>query len=334
MLIIEPDDEVVLSPEYHALHNISVRLHDQMAYITKHEDYAWFQQAPEGITDDPIDALARDIIQALLVDFLHFIYESLSAAKKGKISVAYALLRKPLTDMLLLFEQILFNRHEFILRFTQQDPAKYDPSFANLNREAIVTQACDKLKLEALFDAEFVHDMRYDKTSTVGLAGSVHQALHIVTRNKYYPTPPAYFNFVFDSVESLNDYWQNYYHVVTYLLCYSAAVMDEIIFDFMPEHFSVKHLKNIQRFLFFLELGVDHEVPKTTPDQETVFEYLGVALAHNCQICGHDIGFRKADHVLFTQEMLMLCPVCAHNQFMDMEFDVKFHEAWARLVPM
>ena len=85
-----------------------------MAYLTKHEDYEWFQQAPEGATDDPIDTLARDILQALMVDFLHFVYESLSAAKKGKISVAYALLRKPLTDMLLLLEQILVNRHEFI----------------------------------------------------------------------------------------------------------------------------------------------------------------------------------------------------------------------------
>ena len=84
MLIIEPGDEVVLSPEYHALHNISVWLHDQMAYLTKHEDYEWFQQAPKGVTDDPVDALARDILQALMVDFLHFVYESLSAAKKGK----------------------------------------------------------------------------------------------------------------------------------------------------------------------------------------------------------------------------------------------------------
>ena len=122
--------------------------------------------------------------------------------------------------------------------------------------------------------------------------------------------------------------------MVTYLLCYSAAVMDEIAFDFDPDRFPVKHLKNIQRALFLMELGVEHEAPQPTPDHETLFEYLGAALAHDCQNCGHDIGFRKADHVLFAQEMVMECPVCDHNQFMDAEFNVKFHRAWAPVVPM
>ena len=62
MLSIEDDDEVVLSPEHHRLHNISVLLYDQMAYLTKHEDYAWFQEASESVTDTPVDALARDIL--------------------------------------------------------------------------------------------------------------------------------------------------------------------------------------------------------------------------------------------------------------------------------
>lgn len=334
MLIIEEGDEVVLSPPHHRLHNISVLLYDQMSYLPKHEEYHWFQQAPEGVSDTPEDALARDISQALMVDFLNFMYESLNAAKKGKVTVAYALLRKPMTDLLLLLEQILVNRHEFVVRFTKEDSAKYDPSVANLNKQAIISEACAKLKLRELLDEEFIHTMRYDKGSKVGVGGSSAQAMHIVTNGKHHATPNAYFNFVFDAVESLEKYWTNYYHVVTYLMCYAAAVMDEIAFSFMPEHFSVLHLKNIQRFLFITELHVDHTNPQRTPEQDTMCAYLSVALAHTCKNCGHGIVFTQADHTRFSHEMVMACPLCKENQLMDIDFGVKFHEAWTELVPM
>ena len=46
---------------------------------------------------------------SVLADFVNFTFESLSCAMRGKMAVAFALLRKPFTDELLIFEQILDN---------------------------------------------------------------------------------------------------------------------------------------------------------------------------------------------------------------------------------
>lgn len=49
----------------------------------------------------------RQIIVALLSDFCHFIYEALECSRKGKLTVSFALLRKPLKENLFYFEWLL-----------------------------------------------------------------------------------------------------------------------------------------------------------------------------------------------------------------------------------
>lgn len=54
----------------------------------------------------------------MLSDMVNFIYESIIIAQKGKMSVAYSLIRKPSKDQLCLLEQILVNQEEFFQRFS------------------------------------------------------------------------------------------------------------------------------------------------------------------------------------------------------------------------
>lgn len=58
--------------------------------------FEWIDEVGRQPERAPI--LRAVIFPALLSDFLHFIYEALQAARKGKLAVAYALLRKPLQD--------------------------------------------------------------------------------------------------------------------------------------------------------------------------------------------------------------------------------------------
>lgn len=361
MLIIESGDEVVLSPEHHALHNIGVRLHDQMADILMNEGYAPFRKvsfdipknapfieelnsgrmdvlefmAASGMKAELTELLVSDVVQALLADFLHFLHESLSAAKRGKISVAYALLRKPMTDLLLLFEQIMVNKEEFIDRFYHTGaPIGYDPSFANLDKKAIVVAATNKLALRDLFPDDIIYDIRYNKDAKAGIAGFTHQALHIVTRNPHFHTRNRDFNFVFDSVESLGEYWANYYLVVPFLLFYAASVIDEIVFEFMPMRVRAKQVKNIQRFMLFSGLQSVQQSEEITFSEDEMFTPILDALAHTCKECNHAVRFTKPDLILFSQSTVMLCDECFTDQFTDDEFYAKFLDAWDDVVPM
>lgn len=361
MLIIEPGDEVVLDKKYHAAHNVCTHLHDQMASIVMHEGYEEFckvrfnipkgtpyfeelrsgkMHVPDfmvvtGMKAELTELLVSDVMQALLADFLHFVHESLSAAKRGKISVAYALLRKPLSDLLLLFEQILINKQDFIDRFYHAGaPVGYDPSFANLDKKSIVAQATAKLPLRDLFPDDIVNELRYDKTAKAGIAGSTHQALHIVTRNPHFHTRDRDFNFVFDSVESLDEYWSNYYLVVPYLLFYAASVVDEIVFDFMPAKQRAKQVKNIRRFLLFTQLELGKNADKISVTEDEMFAPILSELTHACKNCDHEIRFTKPDLVLFGESTVMLCDECFTDQFTDEDFYAKFLVTWDNVVPM
>jgi hypothetical protein len=359
MLFIEADDEVPLPSKFRELHNVCVHLHDQMADIMTHDGYEPFRNYTldfskqclyikelqnqemsvldfldaNGMHGEMTEVLVRDIVQALLADFLHFIHESLSSAKRGKISVAYALLRKPLVDLLLLFEQMLVNKQEFIDRFYHAgDIEGYDPSVANLDKKSIIEQASAKLPLRVFYVADFIYDLRYDKATAYGLAGATNQALHIVTRDKRYQTRNRDLNFVFVAEDYLEQYWNNYYTVVPYLLSYASAVLDEIVFTMMPENRG-KQIKNVQRFLLFAKLPQGDAIQKIALDEQNLFDYLSDHMLHTCKSCSANLRFEKADFNLFSATTMMLCIGCFTDQFEDDDFTQKFQDAWGAVIP-
>jgi hypothetical protein len=59
----------------------------------------------------------KQIFVALLSDYCHFIYEALRTSKRGKLTVTYSLLRKPLKENLFYFEWLLADPREFITNF-------------------------------------------------------------------------------------------------------------------------------------------------------------------------------------------------------------------------
>src|SRR5512135_2054302 len=60
--------------------------------------------ASPGHEDVVAQVLFRQSIVALLVDFCHFVFEGLSCSRKGKLTVAYVLFRKPFKDSLFYLE--------------------------------------------------------------------------------------------------------------------------------------------------------------------------------------------------------------------------------------
>jgi hypothetical protein len=360
MLLIEEDDNVALPKEHHATHNLCAVLYDQMADILADDMYSRFRSIKFDISESAIDVdklinneihaldwlaknqmtveltdtLVSNIVQGLLADFLHFLYESLSTARKGKLSVAYALLRKPLSDILSLFEQILIDKEEFINRFYHQgDPMLYDPSIANLDKKSIVSKACDKLKLQGVFVPEYIYQVRHEKSCLHGIVSVMHQALHIVTRDKNYKTPNQDFNFVFSNEPKIDSYWKQYYLTVPYLLFYASSVLDEIVFDYLPELNRIKHVKNIKRLTLLLSHGLWQSETVLTL-RPMLYGALKEALRHTCKMCQHELKFEEPDFMLFADSEQMLCTECLTDQFADKEFAEKFHNSWGLIIPL
>jgi hypothetical protein len=350
MLLIEEGDNVALPKEHHEVHNICAHIYDHLTEILVNDTYEELRRTEFPINDKQeqvkemrseelhaIDwlvlngmhselttVLVKHITCSILSDFISFVYESLNAAKKGKLSVAYSLLRKPFVDELLLLEQILIDKDDFINRYyLNGDIDLYDPSNAKIDKRAIIEKALNKVSYNSIFTKEFIYELRYDKSAAYGINSISNQAIHIVTRDKNYRTLNKELNFVFSTQEDNESYWHHYYKIVPYLLFYSAAVLDAIVFDFLPDETLAKNLKAFKRLMTFIVFTEASKINERI-DTNTVIEIFSGVLEHTCKVCSNEIKFELADFKLFIECDILLCDRCFTDQFVDKNFAEKF----------
>jgi hypothetical protein len=173
-----------------------------------------------GYEKEVYDLYYREVISGLLKDFLHFVYEALQASKKGKLTVVYALLRKPFKDNLFYLEWLLAYPEDFLKRFdTVGSPMLSFPSDQTKARQIeIITKAYEKIEGIKLLNGEMMHKLRYDKREFNGLEFLWQQANHLITTNKPIQTEQANFNFIFSNRKARYLQWKQMYALVPLFL--------------------------------------------------------------------------------------------------------------------
>ena len=139
-LYIDKGEKSNLPKKFRKVNNICAILYDQLTEIFTFENYSplteteitdpkmvkemgsleekdihildWLKE--KGAVDEITLVLTKHLLMSITSDFLAFMFESLNCAKHGKMTVAYALLRKPLTDELLILEQLLIDRKDLV----------------------------------------------------------------------------------------------------------------------------------------------------------------------------------------------------------------------------
>lgn len=334
MILIKKGDKVFLPRDYHFINNVCAHLYDLIGEVITDDYYlnmantdVEFNDAndklKELINDDSIHSLdallkagrndeieiivTKHVLMSIIADFSNFIYESIIIAQKGKMSVAYALLRKPFTDQLLILEQILVDRKDFIERYFHiGDPKGYDPSSRDLDKKALIEKALLKLN-NPFFQPEEVYELRYDKASDIGINSYTNHALHIVTNDKNYKTENQGLNFTFPLEEDdIDGFLFHYYHAVSMLLLYTSSVVDKIVFDLIKNEDGRKELKFLQRFLASIML-FDHEDKKFS---KSMYKFFSKMIVTECEICKHANKFTKRDFDDFFWNKFFTCKRC------------------------
>lgn len=337
-LYIEKNQKVRLPNKYHKTNNICAIIYDQLTEIFSEDIYKelnkteikssenenfdeylkknkihildWLKTNQRN--DELETILTKQIALSVISDFVNFIFESLYCAQRGKMIVAYALLRKPFTDELLILEQLLVNKKDFIDRFFHDgNPENYDPSSRDVDKMEIINKACDKLSLNLFFPSDLIFDMRYNKSYEAGVNGSSNQALHIVTRDKNYRTAEQNLNFIFSNKEDHNTYLENYYFIVPHLLFYAVSIIDEIIFEFIGSEYAKSHkiIKEFQRLVGFILFTESSELYSKNK-AEKILNILGNTLEFKCKNCNSINIMEKADLELFFETEIFICANC------------------------
>lgn len=204
---------------------------DRLAFDRSADVVEWLER-----TRDPNEwasFIRRSVFPALLADFLHFLHEALRASRLAKLTVAYALLRKPLQDNLGLIEAIAVDPQGFVETFAA-DPLRLRPMKAGGvdAHTARVGKVLSLLREGDRFDAGYLARLRYQKAGEDGFDGSCNQALHLFTEHDAIRTERLNINFIFSDDDARRTQWYFPYSRLPYVLHYARLLFEHLLASF------------------------------------------------------------------------------------------------------
>ena len=224
---------------------IDIENNDESESLENSDDiFAWLKV--QNRFNDRAKVLKVTVLPAVLSDMLHCIYEALESSRKGKLSISYMLIRKPLQESLYLLEAIVLDELDFSEKLAE-DPLKLRSQNAggvNAHGKRI-QKVLDILNGSSRFDASYIAQLRYDKAQEDSFDGVCNHAMHLFTEHKAIRTEQLNINFIFSGWEQKISQWSYFYSRMPYLLFYTLCIVEYVVSSFALT--TPEYLDDIQR---------------------------------------------------------------------------------------
>jgi hypothetical protein len=292
-------------------HEVTMEPHEISAIegLSGEELLQWLED--NGHKDLVLILYYKQICAALLSDMLNFIYEALQCSKKGKLTVAYALLRKPFKENLFYLEWLLGDPTDFLSRF---DIGKIKELSINIalseeDRINIISKALDQTVVGNWLSAELIYALRFDKKFEDSLEPLFQKANHLVTTFKFLETEGQNFNFVFSDNESWESQWDHLYTFLPILLFHAVEIFEGLLAKFAKraEGFDLTGIRTLIGFAFWsrdCDLEFDHNALF-----REVREHL-TASNLRCEDCKSPIEFKDDQLLDLYEDYSLNCNKC------------------------
>lgn len=261
--------------------------------------------------EETVRVVARNqLIPALVADFCHFVFEALRSSKKGKLTVAFTLLRKPLKENLFLLELLLSREYSFLQSFITGEVDAY-ASFKPEERIRIIQETILLLDDPRLFDGDYLHALRYDKQQDISLERLWQKSHHLITTFRGLETEEANLNFIFSDRSAIDEHWDYLYLVLPMLLYYSAEIIQSafaLINPLDPAYLAIQRWRRRLHFLLWGQRrkGNDLRIETFEPIMEIVRE----SVAATCNECGVAIELTWESLELAVRQFMIRCANC------------------------
>lgn len=259
------------------------------------------------------------IFFSILRDLNYYLFESLSCIERGKVTVAFSLARKPFQDNLFYLSWILVQPNDFLEKIQYGSPREYDVSNLKGKKEFVIDlflKAKESIQYEndfldfskELLDPELLYDIIYNRKAENSLTSVFDQSIHLVTKNKNYPTEKRNLNFIFSDDKIWDDYWRLFYERTPYILIYLVEVSIAIFekyFDIDSEIITLnRYIRNLK--IIFALSGEENK------ELESIFDLLFSSdnLSMVCEECRKPYEFNTFLVKELKEDYLYTCQSC------------------------
>ncbi|MDX1296786.1 MAG: hypothetical protein R3260_00885 [Pseudomonas sp.] len=208
--------------------------------------FSWLEK--ENRLNDRANILKTTILPAVLSDMMHCVFECLENSRKAKLGISFMLIRKPLQESLYLLESIVLDELNFSetlaadpLKLRSQNAGGVSGHATRINNVLGIIGESSRL------DAEYIAQLRYDKSSGDSFDGVCNHAMHLFTEHKAIRTEQLNINFIFSGWSQKITQWNYLYSRLPYLLFYTHKIVEHIVASIAPT--SQDYLDDIQRRL-------------------------------------------------------------------------------------
>ena len=327
--IIEPDRLALIPREAHAAHEFCFHLHDTMGRILvqmermRASDISFSLASEEeasllesgihpldflsqtGRSDLERRAVVNHVTNALFADMLHFIYEALRAFEKRKFTVAFALLRKPFTEGLLVVCQACADEVAFFdnLKSNAASLTK-KKRFGPDGILRLIENAAAACRGAECINPDTLNSLVFDRDNPDGLANLFDKALHLATGVPQLRTENYNMNFIFKDPRDDDIYTGSTYQKIATVLLFLNLMQIELYSRMQEPN------RQHENWLLFTAIATYQTLFISGRSSMVGFVNRNFKEFLECPTCGSSIRLRKAEGPrLFIGESLE-CRAC------------------------
>lgn len=312
--------QIISSGERDGIFNVTIKFKDKelvkiIQKMSGEQLFDWLEN--NGYEDIVYELTFRQLCVALLSDLCHFVYEALDCSKKVKLTVTYALLRKPFKENLFYLEWLLTDPEGFLRKFhlvgIKSLALSGFEAISSDKKKEIIKGAIRKTKYGEWIDSEFIYQLRYDKRVAFGMEQLWQKANHLITSYRFLETEEKNINFVFSNYEAHKSQWDYLYSFLPILLFYTLQIMQALIGTFtIIQNEEEQNLIELKTTIGFLLWSEKRPRPiKTKALQESAKSFEDAQLY--CPKCKKQMLFKKEDLSLLCEHGIFKCRSCRHK---------------------
>ena len=180
--------------------------------------------------DEHDKIIKTTIVYGLLMDLCDSLQEAIACSKKRRLSVTFALLRKPFVYTLLVFLRLIFD-DDFLEKFNTND--SFDATSIDENTKLnLLKMSLPLLIATRTANENELYDWIFNQNKPDSLINITNRAIHLsTTRNKNNKTGVQNLNFIFLNQENIESLWDYLYHRLPFLLLYLTEILDVLVFN-------------------------------------------------------------------------------------------------------